>query len=52
MLTTVDFVAAGATLALALLGAYIAVRPPKEKYHWYWFAAFIMAGLIVTGSNL
>jgi hypothetical protein len=52
VLTPSDYIFAGSTLVLSVMGAYVALKPPKERYHWYWFGAFILAGLSIAGSNL
>ncbi len=37
---------------VASMGAYVSLKPPKEEYHWVWFGAFMVVGLILCGLSL
>ena len=40
-----DSVAVIVPMILGLMGAYISIRPPKQRYHWSWFTVFISLGV-------
>src|SRR5947209_6019411 len=34
------------------MGAFVSIRPPKERRHWLWFILFIVFGVFFAGETL
>jgi uncharacterized membrane protein YfcA len=47
-----DYGVAISALAAAVMGARVALKPPRAEHQTYWFWAFVLVGLAAMGLNL
>jgi hypothetical protein len=52
VLTLTDWVVVLLPIILGLMGAYVSIRPPKEKHHWLWVTLFIVFGVLFAAETL